>query len=573
MSLITASILKEGTVRARETQMNNIDAARIISGFVRTTLGPCGMDKMLITTSGDETLTKIPITIVTNDGAEILKNIDVQHPVAKILVEVAKAQDSEVGDGTTSAVVLAGELLNMAQKLMKRKIHPNIIIEGYKKAFEKAKEILNDIAIEVDKNDDEMLKKVAITSMGGKNVAMAKEHLADIAVKAVKQIAEERDGKIKADIDNIKILKKHGQGLKESELVKGMVVEREYYQEIESQSSRMPERVENAKIILVRSAFDLDRGAVIFAREMRVEKPEQLTLFIDGEKKILKDMVEKIASAGANVLFCEKALDDVAIHYLIRKGIMAMKRVKEKDMERIAKAIDARIVSHMEDIGPDAIGEAGMVEEVKVGESKLIYIRDCKDPHALTILLRGGAEHVVDEAKRSIHDALCVVRNVLEDGKIVAGGGSPEAELSRQIRSFATNILGREQLAVEAFADALEVIPTALAENAGLDPIDILVELRAKHEKSDNSWYGVDVFSGKIEDMRKLNVLEPLRVKQQMIKSAVEATCMILRIDEAVCAKTMEEKEEGLEERLKEREKRISGKKRRWKQSPVWVPR
>ncbi|MEM3437138.1 MAG: thermosome subunit beta [Nitrososphaerales archaeon] len=572
MSLVTTSILKEGTSRTKDTQMNNINAARIISGFIRSTLGPYSMDKMLITTSDDESLTKITTVIITNDGAEILKRIDVKHPVAKILVEVAKTQDSEVGDGTTSAVVLAGELLNMAEKLIKKKVHPNIIIEGYKKAFEKAKEILDHISIEVDVNDDEMLKKIAITSLGSKNLSIAMEHLADIAVKAVKLIAEENNGRIKADIDNIKILKKPGQSLKESELVEGVVVEREYYQEIESQSSYMPNRIENAKIALIRSALDLDRGAVVFAREMKIEKPEQMKLFIDGERKILKNMVEKIASSGANVLFCEKALDDIAIHYLVRKGIMAMKRVKEKDMERIAKATGARIVSHIEDLEPDVLGEAKIVEEIKLGGSKLIYIRGCKDPLALTIVLRGGAEHIVDEAKRSMRDALCAVRNVLEDGKVVAGGGSVEAELSSRIRSFATKILGKEQLAVEAFADALEVIPITLAENAGLDPIDILTELRAKHEKSDNPWYGVNVFSGKIEDMRRLNVLEPLRVKQQMIKSAVEAACMILRIDEAVCAKTMEEKEEGLEERLKEREKRIWDKKRKWVQSPVWLP-
>jgi len=572
MSTTPVFILKEGTTRVRETQMNNIDAARIIAEFVRTTLGPYGMDKMLITTSKEETLTRITTTIVTNDGAEILKNIDVQHPVAKILIEVAKTQDSEVGDGTTSAVILAGELLGMAQKLLKRKIHPNIITEGYKKAFEKAKEILNKIAIEVDKDDDEMLKRVAATSLGSKNLVMARDHLADIAVKAVKQIAEERDGKIKVEIDNIKILKKPGQSLRESELVKGVVVEREYYQEIESHSSTMPVRVENAKIALLRSALDLDRGAVTFAREMTIEKPEELKLFMDGEKGILKDMVEKIANTGANVLFCEKAIDDTAIHYLMRKGIMVMKRVKEKDMERIAKATGARIVSHMEDLESDALGEAGLVEEVKVGESKLIYIRDCKNPRSLTIVLRGGADHIVDEAKRSMRDALYAVKNVLEDGKVVAGGGSTEEELANRLREFATTIKGREQLAVEAFADAFEVIPMSLAENAGLDPINILVELRTKHNVSDNPWYGVNVFSGKIEDMKKLNILEPLRVKQQMIKSAFEAACMILRIGELVCSKPIEEKEEGLEERLKGRERKIRGKKRKWVQSPVWLP-
>ncbi len=568
-------ILKEGTTLSKKetAQKNNLTAARITADMLRSTLGPRGLDKILIGTKWTEdNLRKITRVTITNDGATILKDADFQHPASKMLIEAAKAQDSEVGDGTTSVVVLVGELLEKAQKLIEKGIHPNIMVDGYKKAAEKAKEILNEIAIDVDINDDELLKQIAITSMGSKSASMAKDHLADIAVKAIRQIAEEHDGKVKVDIDNVNIMKKSGKSLEETELVKGVVIKEDV---IDSLEAGMPKRIKDAKIALIKKheGLDLDRGAVVFVRELQVDTPEQLESYVKGEKEILKGMVEKIVDAGANVLFCKSALDYVVTHHMVRKGIMGVRRVDEDDLKKIARATGGRIASHIDDIGPDALGEAGLVEEMKIGESKVIYIRDCKNPRLVTIVLRGGAKHVVDEAERALHDALCVIRNVVEDGKIVAGGGSPEAEVSKRIREFAMTIRGREQLAVEAFANSLEGIPTALAENAGLDSVGILVNLRAKHKGDGNLWYGVNVFSGKIEDMRKLKVLEPLRVKMQVIKSATETACMILRIDKVMCAKMMDlEKDEGMEARL--REIKMRGRsKRRWGQTPVRVPR
>ncbi|MEM2994480.1 MAG: thermosome subunit beta [Candidatus Bathyarchaeia archaeon] len=523
-------ILKEGTSRTtgREAQRNNIMAAKVIAETVKTTLGPRGMDKMLVSSFGDVS--------ITNDGATIMKELDVQHPAAKMLVEVAKAQDNEVGDGTTTAVVLAGELLAKAENLLDQNIHPTVIIDGYKKASEKAQEILERIAIPVNVNDDKRLMDVAMTSMGSKGIAMAKEHFAKLAVEAVKQVAEKKDGKIKADVDLIKILKKHGKSLEETELVKGMVIDKEIAH------PQMPKIIQNAKIALLNAKLEIEKTE--FDAKINIESPEQMKLFLDEEERMLKEMVDKIAEVGANVVFCEKGIDDVALHFLAKRGMMAVKNVSSGDMEKLARATGGKIMASVKDLTPEALGEAKVVEEVKIGEDKLVYVRECKNPKAVTIVIRGGTEHVIDEAERSLHDALCVVRNTIEDQKIVPGGGAPEAEIARQLRDYAVKVGGREQLAIEAFADAVESIPLTLAENAGLDPIDIMVALRAKHESAGSPSFGVDVFSGKVRDMLELNIVEPLRVKQQVIKSASEAANMILKIDDLIAAKGMEKEKE-----------------------------
>src|SRR5216683_2603976 len=516
-------ILKEGTGRStgKEAQRNNITAAKIIAETVRTTLGPRGMDKMLVSTIGDVT--------ITNDGATIMKELDVQHPAAKMLVEVSKTQDNEVGDGTTTAVLLSGELLGKAEKLLDKDVHPTVIVDGYKKAAEKAIEILDKLSIPVGEKDDVILRQVATTSMYSKGIAVAKEHFADISVKAVKQIAEKVDGKIKADIDLIKILKKHGKSLEETELVKGVVIDKELAH------AQMPKTIMGARIALLNAKIEVEKTE--FDAKININTPDQMHLFIEEEEKMLVDMVSQIEKTGANIVFSEKGIDDVALHYLAKKGIGAVKIVSSGDTEKLSKATGARVVASVKDLAKDALGEAKSIEEVKIGDDKLLYIRDAKNPKAVTIVIRGGTEHVVDEADRSLHDALCVVRNALEDGKILAGGGAPEAELAKRLREYAVKVGGREQLAIEAFAEALEAVPTTLAENAGLDPIDILVELRSKHERAANKWFGVNVYTGKTADMWKLNVVEPLRVKKQVIRSAVEAVTMLLRVDDVIASK------------------------------------
>ncbi len=519
-------ILKEGTGRTtgKDAQRNNITAAKVVAETVRTTLGPRGMDKMLVSTIGDVT--------ITNDGATIMKELDVQHPAAKMLVEVSKTQDNEVGDGTTTAVLLSGELLERAEKLLDRDVHPTVIVDGYKKAAEKAMEILDKMSLPVSEKDDVTLRQVAMTSMYSKGIVVAKEKFADIAVKAVKQVAEKVDGKIKADIDLIKILKKHGKGLEETELVKGIVVDKEFAH------AQMPKTVPSAKIALLNAKLEIEKTE--FDAKINISSPEQMQLFIEEEEKMLSDMVSQVEKTGANLLFTEKGIDDVALHFLAKKGIAAVKNVSSGDMEKLSKATGGRIAASVKELTKDSLGEAKLVEEVKIGDDKLVYVRDAKNPKAVTIVIRGGTEHVVDEADRSLHDALCVVRNALEDGKILAGGGAPEAELAKRLREYAVKVGGREQLAIEAFAEALEAVPTTLAENAGLDPIDILVELRSKHERQGNPWFGVDVYSGEIKDMKKLNVFDPLRVKQQVVKSASEAASMILRIDDVIASKGVE---------------------------------
>jgi len=516
-------VLKEGTGRTtgREAQKNNIMAAKIVAETVRTTLGPRGMDKMMVTSFGD--------VQITNDGATIMKELDVQHPAAKMLVEVAKAQDNEVGDGTTTAVVLAGELLAKAEALLDKNVHPLTIIEGYKKAGDKAQEVLNSIAIPVKFDDDKTLREVALTALSGKSNVVSSEPFVKLTVEAVKQVTEEADGKLKADIDLIKIVKKHGKSLDETELIRGMVIDKEVA------SSQMPKVVEGAKIALLNEKLEIEKTE--FDAKINIESPEQMKLFLDEEERMLKEMANSISKAGANVVFCEKGIDDMALHFLAKAGVLAVKSVSSSDMEKLARATGGRILASVKDLSADVLGKAKKVEEVKIGDDKLIYIRDCKNPKAVTIVIRGASNHVIDEAERSLHDGLCVVRNAIEDGKIVAGGGSPEAEVAKNLRAFAAKVGGREQLAVQAFAEAIEAIPLTLAENSGLDPIDIIVALRAKHEEPNSQTFGIDVNTGKIKDMRQLIVLEPLRVKLQAIKSATEAANMILKIDDLIAVK------------------------------------
>jgi len=516
-------ILKEGTGRStgKDAQRNNIMAARVVAETVSSSLGPRGMDKMLVSGIGD--------VVITNDGATIMKELDVQHPAAKMLVEVAKTQDNEVGDGTTTAVVLAGQLLSKAEKLLDLDVHPTVIVDGYKKAADRATEFLSKIALTVDPKDEVRLRQVAATAMSTKDISAEKEFFAKLAVKAVEQIKEERDGKIKADIDLIKIVKKHGKSVEETELVAGIVIDKEV------SHSQMPKQIRNAKIALVNQKLEIEKTE--FDAKINIESPEQMHTFLDEEERMLREMVDQIAKSGANVVMCEKGIDDIALHFLAKRGILTVKNLSSGDMEKLAKASGGKILASTKDLSPEALGEAKLVEEVKIGDDKLIYVRECKDPRAVTIVLRGGSEHVVDEAERSLHDGLCVVRNAVEDGKIVAGGGASEEEAAKELKTYAKTVGGREQLGIEAFAEALESIPMALAANAGLDPIDIMVDLRAKHESPENMWMGVDAVAGRVEDMLKQNVVEPLRTKQQVIRSATEAACMILRIDDVVSSK------------------------------------
>ncbi|PDM26882.1 thermosome subunit [Candidatus Bathyarchaeota archaeon B24-2] len=524
-------ILKEGTSRrrGRDARANNIMAARIIAELVKSTLGPRGMDKMLVDSLGDIT--------ITNDGAAILDEIEVEHPAAKMMVEVAKTQDEEVGDGTTTAVVLAGELLNKAEDLLDQNIHPTIIVSGYRKAVEKALEVLRKIGMPVDIEDRDTLKKVALTSMGSKAVKAAYEHLAEIAIDAVKQIVEERGGKRVADIDNIQIMKKEGKSLFDTELVKGIILDKEVVH------PGMPKRVEDAKIALLNCPLEIEKTE--FDAEIRIRDPTQVKAFLDQETKMLGEMVEKIKAAGANVVICQKGIDDMAQHFLAKEGILAVRRAKESDMEKLAKATGGRIVNNIDDLTPEDLGEAGLVEERKIGDDKMVFIQECKNPRSVSILIRGGLERMVDEAERAMKDALSVIRDVIEEPKIVAGGGAAEAEISKELRDYATTVGGREQLAIEAFADSIEIIPKALAENAGHDPIDVIVDLRASHEKEDGKTMGVDVYTGKVVDMLELGVLEPVKVKEQAIKSAAEAASMILRIDDVIAASKSKEEEKG----------------------------
>jgi thermosome len=515
-------ILKEGTGRrrGREAQRNNIMAARIIGEVLRSTLGPRGMDKMLIDSLGDIT--------ITNDGAAILDEVDVEHPAAKMMVEVAKTQDDMVGDGTTTAVVLAGELLKHAEELAEQNVHPLIIVSGYRKAAHKAIETLEKVAIAVDINDRSILRKIALTSMGSKAVGAAKEILADVAIDAVKLITEQRGDKWIADIDNIQIVKKEGKSLFDSQLIKGIIIDKEVVH------AGMPKSVKKAKIALLDSPLEVEKTE--FSAEIRIKDPTQMQAFLDQETRMLEDMVKKVNTSGANVLLCQKGVDDMAQHFLAKNGILTARRVKQSDMEKLSRATGGTIITNLDDLKPRDLGAAGFVEERKVGDDKMIFIEECKKPQSVAILIRAGLERMVDEAERAMNDALSVISDVIEKNMIVAGGGAIEAELAKTVRDYAKKVGGREQLAIEAFADSLEIIPKTLAENAGLESIDILVGLRSAHEKAKGNLMGVNVFSGKIVDMQRNGVIEPMAVKEQAMKSATEAASMILRIDDVIAA-------------------------------------
>jgi len=504
-------------------------AAQIISEVLKTTLGPRGMDKMLIDSLGDIT--------ITNDGATVLDEIDVQHPAAKMMIEVAKTQDDEVGDGTTTAVILSGELLKKAGDLLEQNIHPSIIISGYHKASEKAIETLEKVALDVDLDDRETLMKIATTSMRSKAVSQARTHLAGLAIDAIKQIIETRDGEVIADVDNVQIVKKEGKSIEETELVKGIIIDKEVVH------GGMPKRVENAKIALIDAPLEVEKTEI--DAEIRIRSPDAIQAFLDQESEMLRKMVDRVKASGANVLFCQKGIDDVAQHFLAKAGILAVRRAKKSDMEKLAKATGAKIVSNLADLKESDLGVCEVVEERKVGDDKMVFVEGCKDPKAVAIFIRAGLERMIDEAERAMNDALYVISDVSELAKMAPGGGAIEMELSKAVRSFARQVGGREQLAIEAFSDALsdalEVVPRTLAENAGLDILDTMVALKAAHEKEDGSAMGVNVYKGGVIDMLEQGVVEPMAVKMQAIKSAVEVASMILRIDDVVAASTQKE--------------------------------
>ncbi|HET9806792.1 MAG TPA: thermosome subunit beta [Nitrososphaeraceae archaeon] len=516
-------ILREGTreSKGKEAQKNNLTAAKLIAEVVKSSLGPRGMDKMLVDTLGDVT--------ITNDGATILKEIDVQHPAAKMLVEVAKSVDNEVGDGTTSSVILTGALLEKAEELLDKNVHPSVIVDGYTAASNEALQILDKIAIKVKTDDKDLLAKIANTSMYSKLVSEDSPVLSKIVVDATQLIADidEKTKALKVDLDNIKVEKKAGGSIHDTSLIRGIVLDKEVVH------SGMPKRIEKAKIALINSPLEIEKTEM--SAEIRISDPQQMQMFLEEENNMLRAMVEKIKASGANVLLCQKGIDDIAQHYLAKYGILAVRRVKESDMTKLTKASGARLVNNIDDLTSKDLGAADLVEERKVETDKWVFIEGCKNPKAVTILIRGGSQRVVDEADRSLHDALMVLKDVLEKPFIVAGGGAPEAYIATHIRNWSSGLEGREQLAVIKFAEALETIPISLATNAGMDPIDTMAELRAKQNKG-MKWTGINVRSTNVLDMYKQNVLEPVVIKEQIIKSATEAACMLLRIDDVIAS-------------------------------------
>ncbi|MEA3165475.1 MAG: archaeal chaperonin [Thermoplasmata archaeon] len=520
-------ILKEGTerTRGRTAQSNNIYAARLIAETVKSTLGPRGMDKMLVDSMGD--------VVITNDGATILKEIDVAHPAAKMVIEVAKVQDAECGDGTTTSVILTGELLKQAGELLEKGIHPTTITAGYNLAAKEALKVLNAMAIPIRKNDTATLRNIATTALQSKNLSANSELISDIVVRACTSVMESGSGKgaeTTVDIDeNILVQKANGGSIEDTELIQGIILDKERVH------TGMPTSVKNAKIALVNAALEIKKTEV--DAKIEITQPNQLSAFLDQEEKTLKDMVEKVKKSGANVLITQKGIDDLAQHYLAKAGIYAVRRAKKSDMEKLAKATGATIVNTLDDLTAKNLGGAGNVEERKIGEDKFTFVTDCPSAKAVSILLRGGTEHVVAEAERAMHDALSVVAVALEDGKMTPGGGAAATEIAMSLRDYAGTVGGREQMAIEAYANAFEVVPRTLAENAGLDEIDILLNLRRAHKKGDKN-AGVNVFTGKIEDMVANHVIEPLRVGTQEIKASTEAAVMILRIDDVIAAKS-----------------------------------
>ncbi|OIO40256.1 thermosome subunit [Candidatus Pacearchaeota archaeon CG_4_9_14_3_um_filter_31_7] len=514
-------ILPENVQRmmGRDAQRNNILAARIVAETVKSTLGPKGMDKMLVDSTGD--------VVITNDGVTILQEMEIEHPAAKMVVEVAKTQDQEVGDGTTTAVILAGKLLENAEQLLDQKIHSTIIVKGYRLAEKKAQEVLNQLSHMVDPSNEELLKNIAMTSMTGKGAEVAKEYLTNLIIKAVKQIMKISEGKYEINFDDIKLEKMKGKGVEDSELLQGIVIDKERV------NQDMPQKITNARIALIDSPLEI-KGPETDTK-ISISSPDQLQSFLEQEEKILKEMVEKVKNSKANAVFCQKGIDDVAQYYLSKEGIYAVRRVKKDDLERLSRATGARIISNLKELDENVLGKSALVEEKKEGDEIFTYITGCENPKAVTIIIRGGTEHVVDETQRAIKDGIGVIVASIKDGRVVAGGGSFEIELSRRLREYAKNFSGREQLAIEKFADALESIPITLAENAGLDPIDILTELKSRHEAGENE-VGLNLLVGKIEDTFEAGVVEPLKIKTQALKSATEVATMILRIDDVIAS-------------------------------------
>jgi thermosome len=516
-------LLREGATETKgnDARKNSIAAAKLIAQVIRSSLGPRGMDKMLVGSTGDVT--------ITNDGATILKEIDIEHPIAKMLVEVAKSVDNEAGDGTKSVVVLAGSLIENAEELFNKDVHPAIVVEGFREASKKAIEFLKKISIEIDPKDKAFLNKIAMTSMASKLVTTNSEVLSRIVIDAALKVADElEENKFKIDLDNIKVEKKAGGSLHESQLIQGIVIDKEIVH------AGMPKKIQGAKIALLNSALEIEKTE--FDAKLNISSPDQMQKFLNEEERMLKSMVDKISASGANVVLCQKGIDDIAQHYLAKEGIIAVRRIKESDMTKLSKATDARIVTNTDELSKDDIGFADMVEERKVEEDKWVFIEGCKNPKSVSIVLRCGSQWVVDEAERSLHYALMAVKGVVEYPYVVVGGGTTEAIISRKLREWASSLVSRQQLAAEKYADAIESIPLVLAENAGMSVIETQAQLRTKSEESGKARYGIDVFKGKVADLSSRDIYEPLSVKNQVINSATEAACMILRIDDIIAA-------------------------------------
>ncbi len=512
-------VLKESALqqKGKDAQQNNITAAKLVADLVKTSLGPRGLDKMLVDSLGDVT--------ITNDGATILKEIDVQHPAAKMMVEISKTMDNEVGDGTTSSVVFAGALLAKAEELLKKEVHSSVIVEGYQEAAEKSLEIISTIAKKVQPDDKESLLKIAKTSMQSKLISEDSGELSKLVVEAILKITTKRNEKYSVDLDNIKVEKKAGGSIQDTEVISGIVLDKEVVH------SGMPTKIEHAKIALLNCALEVEKTEM--SSEIRISDPTQMQMFLEEENRMLKSMVDKIHDTGANVVICQKGIDDISQHYLAKNGILAVRRVKESDMIKLAKATGGRVTTNLDDLSEKDLGLANLASQKKVESDKWVFIEGCKNPQSVTFLIRGGSQRVVDEVDRSIHDAFMVVKDVIEKPEIVAGGGAPEAFVASQLKEFADSFSGREQLAIKKYAEALETIPLTIAENAGMDPIDTMANLKSKQNQG-KKWTGIDARNGVIADMLAIDVVEPAAVKEQIIKSATEAVCMILRIDDVI---------------------------------------
>ena len=512
-------VLKESALqqKGKDAQHNNIAAAKLVAELVRSSLGPRGLDKMLVDSLGDVT--------ITNDGATILKEIDVQHPAAKMMVEISKTVDNEVGDGTTSSVVFGGSLLAKAEDLLKKDIHPSVIIEGYQAAAEKTLEIYAEMAKKIQPDDKETLLKIARTSMQSKLISEDSDILSKVVVDAILRVATKKAEVYSVDLENIKVEKKAGGSITDTQIIKGIVLDKEVVH------SGMPTKIETAKIALLNSALEIEKTEM--SSEIRITDPTQMQMFLEEENRMLKTMVDKLHNVGVNVLICQKGIDDIAQHYLAKYGIMAVRRVKESDMIKLGKATGGRVISNIDDLTEKDLGTADLAHQKKVESDKWVFIEGCKHPQSVTLLIRGGSQRVIDEVDRSIHDSLMVVKDVIEKPEIVAGGGAPESYAASKLKEWADSFDGREQLAIKKYAEALEVIPLTIAENAGMDPIDTMATLRAKQNQG-RKWTGIDARNTKIADMLAIDVVEPLAVKEQIIKSATEAACMILRIDDVI---------------------------------------